>query len=207
VPPQLVPGHAPLLERAQQALVLLRVRESEVERFAGLHLALALALALVLAPPLALALTCEYGRARLSPSMVMCVGSSLIWSDGRCGAVRAAAAAAFALVSRSRLKIVVRCSSIRFTVCASRRSASLSGSDSMPATAPGAAAGAAAAAAMGAVTRTLPISATRCRFLGSILRRALRGSSLCASDHRAEWRVLRADFRCPHKAAKDPRVL
>ena len=175
MPPQLVPGHAPLLESAQQALVLLRVRESEVERFAGLHLALALALALVLA--LALALTCEYGRARLSPSMVMCVGSSLIWSDGRCGAVRAAAAAAFALVSRSRLKIVVRCSSIRFTVCASRRSASLSGSDSMPATAPGAAAGAAGAAAMGAVTRTLPISATRCRFLGSILRRALRGSS------------------------------
>ena len=148
-----------------------------MERFAGLHLALALALALVLAPHLTRTLTCEYGRARLSPSMVMCVGSSLIWSDGRCGAVRAAAAAAFALVSRSRLKIVVRCSSIRFTVCASRRSASLSGSDSMPATAPGAAAGAAAAAAMGAVTRTLPISATRCRFLGSILRRALRGSS------------------------------
>ena len=164
-----------------------------MKRFAGLHPALALALALVLA--LALALTCEYGRARLSPSMVMCVGSSLIWSDGRCGAVRAAAAAAFALVSRSRLKIVVRCSSIRFTVCASRRSASLSGSDSMPATTPGAAAGAAAAAAMGAVTRTLPISATRCRFLGSILRRALRGSSLCASDHRAQWRVLSADFR------------
>ena len=67
MPPQLVPGHAPLLERAQQALVLLRVRESEVERFAGLHLALALALALVLA--LALALTCEYGRARWSASL------------------------------------------------------------------------------------------------------------------------------------------
>ena len=157
-----------------------------MELFAGLHLALSLflALSLHLALALALALTCEYGRARLSPSMVMCVGSSLIWSDGRCGAVRAAAAAAFALVSRSRLKIVVRCSSIRFTVCASRRSASLSGSDSMPAaTAPGAAAGAAAAAAMGAVTRTLPISATRCRFLGSMIRRPRERlcELLCAS--------------------------